>query len=177
MIIRQFKKSDIQKVQSLIIEVWDELYLNYFSREDLNVKINKSYSDDALLSEFNKENMYNILVEDKGDIVGVCKSLYNPEKKLLSVGELYVSKKLRGKGLGLELLINPVKHFLPDKVELETHFKNINAQKFYQKHNFRVTGEIVKNWGRSSSTWYSMENINPLHLLSNNGDAEVAATD
>ncbi|MEI6729242.1 MAG: GNAT family N-acetyltransferase [bacterium] len=150
MIIRQFLEKDIKKIRSLIISVWDELYLDYFSRQDLDEKIYKSYSNKALIEELNNKNAYDILFEDGDEIIGICKSSFEPDKKILSVGELYLSKKNRGKGLGLKLIQNCIEKLSPDKIELETHYKNLKAQNFYLRLGFKILEERTKTWGKSS---------------------------
>lgn len=165
MIIREFVVKDLKQVRNLIIGFWDELYLDYFSRQDLDEKIYKSYSDEALLEEISNQNTYDILIEEEGVIIGICKTWIEPVKKILSVEELYLENKFRGKGLGLKLFQNCIKKLSPDKIHLEVHFKNLNAQNFYLKLGFKIVEERVKTWGKSSSTWYFMVNDNPKQIL------------
>jgi ribosomal protein S18 acetylase RimI-like enzyme len=165
MIIRKFRKKDLNGVRNLIINVWDELYLDYFTRQDLDEKILKSYSDQTLLFQIEDKMSYDILIEDSEEIVGICKSSFETNHKILSIGELYLSKKIRGHGLGLKLIQNCVKQFSPDKIQLETHYKNVNAQNFYLKLGFKILEERTKTWGNSSSIWYFMENDDPNQIL------------
>lgn len=127
------------------IKYYSDLTINEFHDiialrlEAFVVEQNCSYLD---LDGKDKKSYHVICRDGKGDIVATARILPpNLAYKEASIGRVVINEKLRGKGVGHELMQNAVDF---SQVEFGVSPVKISAQKhleqFYEKHNFKSTG-------------------------------------
>lgn len=101
---------------------------------------NKNFVD-SILSGY-----YSILIKDTGNILGFLIAMFAPDMtNILNIG---VSNKVKRTGIGSCLLIECVKKSLSlgqQGLLIEVASSNLEAIKFYEKHNFNYIG-IRKNY-------------------------------
>ncbi|WP_341227403.1 GNAT family N-acetyltransferase [uncultured Arcticibacterium sp.] len=129
---------------------WLETHGRSAKKEDIDLYINKHYTEDALKKELrDQENIYHIIYHNN-EPAGFSKLILNKKPANLklpntaSLDRIYLSKDFHGKRLGLELFTFNRDYAQKEKqtgIWLATWIENSKAIGFYSKIGFEIVGK------------------------------------
>jgi ribosomal protein S18 acetylase RimI-like enzyme len=143
LLIRNFKKEDLDQVNSLIS--------NEFAR---------NYNTDFYLSIASRWKDGFLVAQDKIGIIGMCASVISAPKTA-RILLMVVRPDYRRRGIGAQLLselVNRCYQLDLKAVTLEVRISNKDGIRFYQKHGF-VTKTIISNYYEDGEAGYLMRKV------------------
>ena len=141
--VRDAKKSDLEKIKSLVIELIDAVN----NTEGINIDAVTRNCESIL----DNKNSHFLVAEINDSVIGFIN--FTIRETILHsapaglIDELVVSKDHRGKGVGRKLVqvaIEKCKQLGCCEVEVSTELSNINARKFYKKMGFKEKGLLFE---------------------------------
>lgn len=143
---------DLPKLTRLGAETFTETFGHLYSPEDLQVFLEQVYSDRSVTTELNDPRLTFQVLEDPRDqeLVGYVKlgpvhvPIENPPHDAMEVWQLYVRRRLMGRGLGLRLMNWANAEFTArgiGEVYVSVFSENELAIKFYRRQGFEKIGE------------------------------------
>ena len=139
-------KKDIEIVESLAKEIWEQHYLPIIGQAQVDYMLNKYQSVDAISQSIKDGYVYYIAYyEDKP-----CgySAIVQDEGILLS--KFYVKKSLRGKGLG-KAMLNSIYTYAAgnnlNRIWLTCNKYNSKSLNIYKKLGFIIIDEVVTDIG------------------------------
>ncbi|MCK5759010.1 MAG: GNAT family N-acetyltransferase [Clostridiales bacterium] len=139
-------KKDIEIVESLAKEIWEQHYLPIIGQAQVEYMLNKYQSVDAISQSIKKGYVYYIAYyEDKP-----CGYSAIMQDEGIFLSKFYVKNALRGKGLGKEML-NTIYEFTAEhnlnRIWLTCNKYNLKSLNIYNKLGFEIVSEIVTDIG------------------------------
>lgn len=99
--IEDLKANQIELVQKLAKEIWDEHYIKILSQAQIDYMLEKFYNSSLIEKEINEGILWKFVFENENPIgYLVCK--IEPEK--IYISKIYLKAETRGKGYGKNLI-------------------------------------------------------------------------
>lgn len=145
------KPSDFEIIRNLAYEIWPHTYGGILSKEQLDYMLEAFYSTETLLKNYTEKNHQFMLVEENGKPLGFISYEHHYQNEPVTrIHKIYVLPQTQGKGIG-KMLIEKA-----EALAQENHSKALslnvnrynNAQEFYKKIGFEITGEEDIEIGR-----------------------------
>ncbi|WP_265131675.1 GNAT family N-acetyltransferase [Chryseobacterium oranimense] len=149
--LKKGTEKDIPLIRDLARRSWESAYVGIISQEQIEYMLDKMYSDEEILSQFQNPDYHYYLIfdENNNSFEGFMGYENNYEAGTTKLHRIYLVPESKGKGFGKEALI-----FLKDKVSEsgnERIILNVNkvnsAKKFYESQGYRVYDEVVLDIG------------------------------
>jgi diamine N-acetyltransferase len=154
--IRRGTLADARLLSELGTVTFSETFAADNTAEDMAAYIATSFSVEQQTRELEDPASIFLIGEVSGHAAGYAR-LYasEPEKGVegtnpIELVRLYVSREWLGRGIGAEIMracIDEAKHAGHDSVWLGVWERNVRAQAFYRKWNFRTVGEHMFRLG------------------------------
>ena len=142
--VRDAGCDDIRAVQNVARTTWDHTYRESIPASVRAEFVSQAYSEYALRRRM-EANVFLVAAEG-GEILGFAdfRSLSETEAELAAI---YVLPEMQGRGIGKRLLEAGIDAFPPSTMFLlRVEWDNTQAQRFYEAHGFRRTGEHVEEF-------------------------------
>ena len=142
--------NDIEKIQKIAYQSWQENYLGIISQEQIDYMLGLMYSSAEIQTQFNNENYHYYFIENEMEKrIGIMGFERNAEPNATKLHRLYLLKSEKGKGFGklaIQFLINWTKESGNSRI-----FLNVNkfnpAKEFYQSLGFKIYDEGIFDIG------------------------------
>ena len=147
MFIEVLTDGQLDLVDELAIEIWNEHYVPIIGKKQVDYMLEKFQSKKVMKEQIEKGYIY-FLVEDEGRNIGYIG--IEPSEDELFLSKLYLKSSERGKGFGkkavkfLEELAGEKKL---GKISLTVNKNNVKSIAAYEKIGFKNTGSIVMDIG------------------------------
>jgi ribosomal protein S18 acetylase RimI-like enzyme len=139
---------DIQIVQNLAREIWDEHYSSILSQDQIDYMLDLFYSKKAIENDIKAGITWDILWYDEIP-VGYISCKIEPKKVHLS--KIYLKAEMRGKGLG-KFMLNRAFQITESKninyIYLNVNKNNQNSIQFYLNNGFKINNEGIFDIGK-----------------------------
>ena len=149
--IKAISIEEIPVIQQLSKEIWNKVYPQIISQEQIDYMLNMIYSDTSLQKQMTEMEHQFILVHDDTKPIGFAsysiKSIDEPT--IIRLNKLYLQPECHGKGLGKSMLNHIVTEakLLGGKT-LELNVNKYNpAVAFYKRQGFNITSETILDIG------------------------------
>lgn len=148
--IRQCLLNDLNVLQEIGFETFDETFRPMNSPETMDKYLNESFSLEKLAQELGKTYCKFYFIYSDSKLAGYLKMNYAPaqsdinDSDSVEVERIYVRKEHKGKGLGKVLMEYAFQQAIQNKkayVWLGVWEKNVNAITFYEKMGFKEAGQ------------------------------------
>lgn len=145
--LKPLKSTQIDLIQQLAREIWEEHYLPIIGQAQIDYMLNKFYSSEQIQSELDAGVHWEILW-DAHEAIGylVCEI----EASKVHLAKIYLKQKSRGKGLG-ELMVHRAieltKIHQKDLIYLNVNKGNQKSIAFYESMGFYKAKEGVFDIG------------------------------
>lgn len=145
--LKLLKSTQIELLQQLAREIWEEHYLPIIGQAQIDYMLGKFYSTRQIQSELTAGVHWEILW-DKDEAIGylVCEI----EESKVHLSKLYLKQKSRGKGLGKLLIdrtIELTQIHQKNLIYLNVNKNNIHSIAFYERMGFYKAREGVFDIG------------------------------
>jgi len=148
--VRTFGSKDIDAISALLVKTWHATYDDIYGVERVNEITAEWHNPSALAMQVRMLNSECLVADNGKNIAGMA---YGREEEpgIIKLHQLYVLPDFHGQGVGAMLLKEIEDSFFDAKqFFLEVEEKNIQAIRFYEKHDYRQSG-TVDNCGREDS--------------------------
>ena len=149
--IKAISIEEIPVIQQLSKEIWNKVYPQIISQEQIDYMLNMIYSDTSLQKQMTEMEHQFILVHDDTKPIGFAsysiKSIDEPT--IIRLNKLYLQPECHGKGLGKSMLNHIVTeaNLLGGKT-LELNVNKYNpAVAFYKRQGFNIASETILDIG------------------------------
>jgi ribosomal protein S18 acetylase RimI-like enzyme len=147
--IRPVTLADLPAVRAALIETWHATYDALYGRDKVIDITTRWHNLLALAAQVDQTESAFLLAEDA---TGVCASsfasLVAPD--IVHLYRLYVRPSVHGRGIGTRLMAETVQPFPAARVHrLEVEPRNTTAIAFYERHGFKLAGQISDCGGSS----------------------------
>jgi ribosomal protein S18 acetylase RimI-like enzyme len=142
--VRDAGYDDIRAVQRVARTTWEHTYRESIPESVRAEFISQAYSADFLRRRM-ESNVFLVAAEGE-EVIGFAefRSLSNTEAELPAI---YVLPGMQGRGIGARLLKAGIGRFTPrTRFVLRVEQDNVQAQRFYEAHGFRRTGEHTEHF-------------------------------
>jgi ribosomal protein S18 acetylase RimI-like enzyme len=149
-IIRQWRREDLESVQRVTWETWIATYLSFIPEKDLRTYFDLHYNLEALSKLFHSEFVNGCVAVVEGTVAGYAKTKLNREENRFYISSLYVLPSYQGQGLGMKLLRAAEEcamSYHVDRVWLGVMAQNIGALAWYRKIGFDFVEEAPFTMG------------------------------
>lgn len=143
LLIRNFKKEDLEQVDSLISN-----------------EFNRTYNSDFYLSILNRWNDGFLVAQDKIGIIGMCACVISAPKTA-RILLMVIRPDYRSRGIGAQLLselMNRCYQLDLKALTLEVRISNKGGIRFYQKYGFEAK-TIISNYYEDGEAGYLMRKV------------------
>jgi ribosomal protein S18 acetylase RimI-like enzyme len=144
--VRDAGVDDIREIQRVAGTTWDHTYHESIPESVRTEFVSQAYSSDSLRRRM-ESNVFLVAAEGE-EILGFAdfRSLSETEAELAAI---YVLPEMQGRGIGARLLEAGIGRFPPPTgFVLRVERDNAQAQRFYEAHGFRRTGEHTEHFYR-----------------------------
>ncbi len=145
-IIEVKTSSDLQQIEVLANEIWQEHYTPIIGKDQVEYMLNKFQSSAVMLDQIANGYKYYKIVSSK--LIGYLALL--PENKDLFISKYYLSNNARGKGYG-KIMLQHIKkvaaHHSKNNLRLTVNKYNLNSIAAYTKMGFSKKREVVFDIG------------------------------
>jgi ribosomal protein S18 acetylase RimI-like enzyme len=142
--VRDAGVDDVRKIQNVARTTWDNTYSESIPESVRAQFVSQAYSADTLRRRL-ESNVF--LVASEGEeVLGFAefRPLSDTEAELPAI---YVLPEMQGRGIGARLLEAGISRFPPrTRFVLRVEQDNVQAQRFYEAHGFRRTGEHTEHF-------------------------------
>jgi ribosomal protein S18 acetylase RimI-like enzyme len=147
-IINQVESNnDISLVEMLANKIWQEHYPPIIGKDQVNYMLGKFQSTPAIKRQI-KDGVNYHLVFEQSHPVGYFS--YHYENGALFLSKIYVSKEVRGKGIGrraLDFILDQAKSQSAKAIRLTVNKFNTATIAAYRKLGFETVDSVVKDIG------------------------------
>jgi diamine N-acetyltransferase len=147
MIIEVKNYVQIEIVEQLAIEIWNEYFVPIIGKAQVDYMLEKFQSKQAISQQIKEDYLY-FLIESDEEFVGYFAVL--PKEDELFLSKLYIKSRYRKKGFGREALkfIEQLAHNKgPNKITLTVNKNNHSTIRAYQKMGFKNVSASIKDIG------------------------------
>jgi RimJ/RimL family protein N-acetyltransferase len=147
MFVEVFTESQLDIVDALAREIWNEHYTPIIGKQQVDYMIEKFQSKNAMTEQIKNGYTY-YLVEDDGRHIGYIGIQLKKDELFLS--KLYIKSSERGKGYGkkaVQFLEDLAKTEKINKISLTVNKGNVKSIAAYEKIGFENLGSIVMDIG------------------------------
>jgi len=125
-------------------------FAHLYKPEDLSTYLNRVYTPAAMLADMATPGTEFRIAEHGGRIIGFCKigavtvPIGKIPPKSMELRQLYVDHDFHGSGVAATLMawaLDRAHARNCENIYLSVYAENFRAQKFYQRHGFKVIGE------------------------------------
>jgi len=135
--IRLLKKSDCALIGPFLREVWLDAYHGIQTDDELLTQSHKVHKPELVEKEIDDLNIYSVVVEVGGKIVGHARS--DREDGVIYISRLYVLRDYYGTGMGKALLAEVDSYFKDDReIWLDVFEDNKRALHFYLSQGYEI---------------------------------------
>ena len=138
-------------IRALAETIWRQHYAGIISGEQIDYMLAGRFNDDALRDQLQAPDKWLELLRVSGKPVGYCGyELSQDDHDALKLGQLYVLKSHRGKGLGrfmLGYVEKRARELGRHMLTLQVNKRNTGAIEFYRRAEFEVVYEAVFDIG------------------------------
>lgn len=140
--IRTAESDDVSVVQRVARTTWYHTYRDSIPERVREEFVGQAYSHDSLRQRI-ESNVFIVALQD-GRIVGFAD--FRPLSKThVELAAIYVLPEMQGRGIGTRLLRAGVERFPSGTTfVLRVERDNAPAQRFYETHGFRKSGEFTE---------------------------------
>jgi GNAT superfamily N-acetyltransferase len=96
-IVRPWRKSDIESIRSITWQSWISAYTSFIPESDLRTHLDTTYAEASLLRMFDDPLMQGFVADADGTIAGYARLFVNQEENRLYVSSLYLLPDFQGK--------------------------------------------------------------------------------
>jgi ribosomal protein S18 acetylase RimI-like enzyme len=142
--IRDAGVDDVREIQRVARRTWDHTYRESIPESVRAQFVSQAYSADSLRRRM-ESNVFLVATEGE-EILGFAdfRRLSGTEAELAAI---YVLPEMQGQGIGARLLEAGIGRFPPrTRFVLRVEQDNMQAQRFYEAHGFRRTGEHAEEF-------------------------------
>lgn len=143
-VLRKATEKEIEIIQDIANSTWYNTYADYLSAEQIEYMLDKMYSKDVLLSQFEEGHVFLIAEEDEKELGYAGFSVLDPATGSYKLHKLYVLPQMHGKGVGKLLLnevINTIRALGAKSIELNVN-RNNKAADFYKSAGFEIKESV-----------------------------------
>lgn len=164
--IRECREDEIEELQSISFETYDETFRHLNTSETMQKYLSESFNRDKLLDELRNPDSTFYLMRMDDSLVGYLKLNEAPaqtdknDPMALEIERIYIIKRHQGKGFGKELM----KYALETAVERKKRYvwlgvweENEDAIAFYEKAGFKIAGRHSFRMGDEIQLDYIMK--------------------
>jgi diamine N-acetyltransferase len=165
-IIKKISLSEIDDLQKIGRQTFDETFSEHNSKENLESYLNEGFSYEKLTAELTNENSEFYFATLKNEVIGYLKVNFGDSQtelkddKALEIERIYVLKEFHGKKVG-QLLYNKAIEIAKEKnadyVWLGVWEKNLRALSFYRKNGFAEFDKHIFKLGDDEQTDFMMK--------------------
>jgi len=143
--ISEATAKDIKTIQEITYKTWPITYGKILSKTQLDYMLDLFYSDEALISQFEKkEQLFYLISEDEATLGFIGIEHHYKDEAVTRIHKIYLLPETQGKGIGKKVIEEI------EKMALENNSKtlslNVNrfnsALSFYKKISFEVVDEV-----------------------------------
>ena len=147
--IRQCSIADLDKLQSIGYETYDETFRAMNSQETIDKYLQESFNKKKLFSELSNKDCKFYFLYSENELAGYFKvndTLAQTDindANSIELERIYIKKEYKGKGLGKKLInfvFQLAQEMKKDYVWLGVWEKNVDAISFYTKMGFHEAG-------------------------------------
>lgn len=164
--IRQCTISDLDTLQKISYETFDESFRNMNTRETIEKYLSESFSKEKVQSELSNpaSKFYFLYADNK--LSGYLKINEAPTQTdindvdSIEMERIYIRKEFKGKGLGRHLMnyaLQLAKEMKKNYIWLGVWEKNLDAIAFYKKMGFQEEGKHSFRMGEELQTDFIMK--------------------
>ena len=148
--IRQCSIADLDKLQSISYETYDETFRAMNSQETIDKYLQESFNKKKLFSELSNKDCKFYFLYSENELAGYLKvndTLAQTDindANSIELERIYIKKEYKGKGLGKKLInfvLQLAQEMKKDYVWLGVWEKNVDAISFYTKMEFYEAGK------------------------------------
>lgn len=163
--IRQCGHADVEALRTIGERTFRETFGALNSEDDMERYISGTFSAERLEDEVGNKNSIFFLLEQDGLPAAYMKVNFDAAQtekgfsNSIEIQRIYVLDGLKGKGIGRLLVQKAVelgRSMKLDFVWLGVWEENIDAQRFYEKIGFKITGEHIFQLGKARQKDYLM---------------------
>lgn len=145
--IQKLRKSDIQIVQTLAKEIWNEHYRKILSQEQIEYMLDLFYSTEKIQEEISNGYSWELVFYNSLPVGFMCLKF---ESEKVHLSKIYLHSDVRGKGLGKELIQHAIelaqeKNYFA--IYLNVNKYNTDSIEFYKRLGFQIIEEGVFDIG------------------------------
>jgi ribosomal protein S18 acetylase RimI-like enzyme len=152
-IIRPWRKSDIESIRSVTWQSWISAYSSFIPESDLRFHLDTTYTEASLLRMFDDPLIQGFVAEAEGTIAGYARLFVNQDENRLYVSSLYLLPDFQGKDIGRGLL-EAAEGYAAEKgldaIWIGVMVKNKQALLFYRKVGFLFIKEEPFTMGETT---------------------------
>jgi RimJ/RimL family protein N-acetyltransferase len=140
-------EKQIDIVEALAVDIWNEHYIPIIGKPQVNYMLEKFQSKEAMIEQIKNGYTY-YLVEEEGRNIGYIG--IELKKGELFLSKLYIMSSERGKGYGkkaVQFLEDLAREKKLNKISLTVNKNNVNSIAVYEKMGFTNLGSIVMDIG------------------------------
>ncbi len=159
--IRECSLADVPELITLGIKTFRETFEAVNSKEDMDLYLSSTFSEEKIADEFKGNGAKFFIVEENGKAVGFCKVKASeiPEEledhRPIEIERIYAIKDSIGKGVGKAMMEHCIAYAREngfDVIWLGVWEHNQPAIAFYKKGGFEFFGQHVFMLGRDAQT-------------------------
>ncbi len=140
--LRKAATTDIPLIQSLVRTIWPIAYSEILTSKQLGYMLEKFYSKESLLEQFNEGHIFLLVSDEDGKDIGFAS--YNAINSVTyKLQKIYILPQQQGKGSGrlvIDHIIAALKPLGATHLQLNVNRYN-KARSFYEKLGFIVIKE------------------------------------
>jgi len=147
-----FIKAEDKKAYGLIAKlastIWKEHYSPIIGSDQVAYMLNKFQSAEAIASQVNQGIQYYVIFHNSKAAGYLA---FEKQHSELFLSKIYVSKDMRGKGIGkaaMELVVREGQYMDCKQISLTVNKQNTGSIKAYEKLGFHNQGGIVQDIGK-----------------------------
>jgi ribosomal protein S18 acetylase RimI-like enzyme len=152
-IIRPWRKGDLDSVRRITWQSWISTYSTFIPETDLRSYFDTHYTEASLLSMFEDPVTQGFIAKVDDHIAGYARLFLNKDENRLYVSSLYLLPEFEGEGLGTRLLESAERYALEkglDEIWIGVMVKNRQALLFYRKVGFLFVREKPFTMGKTT---------------------------
>ena len=149
--------ADYDTIRKLAYEIWPDAYGHILSKNQLDFMLDNFYSIESIAKSIQNNQPFLLAVDDDSCLGFISYEHLYKGKAVTRIHKIYILTETQGKGIG-KLLISEVESLakISGSKALSLNVNRFNnAQFFYKKIGFKITGEEDIDIGRG----YLMEDF------------------